>query len=120
VRPLACCSEGGRRTGGHGQAAHEAETVLQLNPYGEIAYQQLTLAQAASGNRVSALLPCARCRRLLGGELGTTSSPALQALDPDLLRARRRRCSPAAPPNSTPREVSVRLLSACLVSVGKP
>jgi DNA-binding SARP family transcriptional activator len=46
--------------------------VLQLDPYREIAYQQLMLAQAASGNRGSALLPCARCRRLLGGELGTT------------------------------------------------
>jgi predicted enzyme related to lactoylglutathione lyase len=104
VRPLACCSEVGRRTGGHGQAANEAETVLQLDPYREIAYQQLTLAQAASGNRASAL-PCERCRRLLGGELSTTSSPALQALHLALLRARRRRCRPAAPPDSTPRGI---------------
>ena len=86
VRALECLSEVWRRKGDSGQAARDAEMVLRLDPYRETAYRQLMLAHAASGNRASALLAYERCRRLLAAELGTTPSPALQALHLELLR----------------------------------
>jgi DNA-binding SARP family transcriptional activator len=86
VRALECLSEVWRRKGDSGQAARDAEMVLRLDPYRETAYRQLMLAHAASGNRAGALLAYERCRRLLAAELGTTPSPALQALHLELLR----------------------------------
>ena len=86
VRALECLSEVWRRTGDPGQAARDAETVLELDPYRESAYRQLMLAHAAAGNRASALLAYERCRGRLAADLGIAPSSALQALHLDLLR----------------------------------
>jgi DNA-binding SARP family transcriptional activator len=88
VRALECLSEIWRYKGDHGQAARDAETILQLDPYRETAYQRLMLAHAAAGNRASALLAYERCRARLVADLGTAPGAAIQALHLDLLRAR--------------------------------
>ena len=86
VRALERLSEVWRRTGDHGQAARDAETVLELDPYRERAYRQLMLAHAAAGNRARALLAYERCRSRLAADLGIAPGSALQALHLDLLR----------------------------------
>jgi DNA-binding SARP family transcriptional activator len=87
VRALECLSEVWRRKGDHGQAARDAETVLRLDPYRETAYLRLMLAQAAAGNRASALLTYERCRARLAEDLGTSPGPVIQALHLELLTA---------------------------------
>jgi DNA-binding SARP family transcriptional activator len=45
------------------------------------------LAQAAAGNRASALLTWERCRARLAEDLGASPGPAIQALHLELLTA---------------------------------
>jgi DNA-binding SARP family transcriptional activator len=87
IRALECLSEVWRRKGDHGQAARDAEAVLRLDPYRETAYLRLMLAQAAAGNRASALLTYERCRARLAEDLGASPGPAIQALHLELLTA---------------------------------
>jgi len=57
-----------------------AEEAVAVEPFRETAYRHLMLAHARSGNRGEALQAYARCRRLLGDELGVDPSPETEAI----------------------------------------
>jgi DNA-binding SARP family transcriptional activator len=60
--------------------------ILELEPFRETAYQELMRTHAQAGNRAEALRVFGRCRGLLRDELGTSPSPATEAVFLEILR----------------------------------
>ncbi len=68
-------------------ALRSAEEALALRPLREAGHLGLMRAHLRAGNRAEALLAHARCRRLLGEELGVEPSAEIQAAHLEALRA---------------------------------
>jgi DNA-binding SARP family transcriptional activator len=86
VRGLECLAEVSRANREPHLAIQHTAEILDLEPFRETAYQRLMQLHAASGNRAEALRVFARCRELLRDELGTSPSPATEAVFLEILR----------------------------------
>jgi DNA-binding SARP family transcriptional activator len=85
IRALECRGEILIRKGDHALAVHDAETVVELEPFRETGYRLLMRAHTEAGNPAEALRVYERCRRVLADELGTSPSPQTEAVYLDLL-----------------------------------
>lgn len=87
LRALSVRAEAALAAGNHGDAAADAELLIDLDPFRETSYVTLMRAQAAAGNRALALATYERLRTTLADELGADPSEASHAVHLDLLRA---------------------------------
>jgi SARP family transcriptional regulator, regulator of embCAB operon len=87
VRALECRGEILLGKGDSTLAARDASEVVELEPFRETGYHLLMRAQTAAGNPAEALRTYERCRSLLADELGTSPSPATEALHLEILRS---------------------------------
>ena len=88
TRGLECLAVVSQLTGEPSLAIQYTTEVLKLEPFREIAYQQLMRLHAAMGNNAEALRVFEQCRRLLREELGASPSPQTEAVFLKILRAR--------------------------------
>ena len=86
-RGLLCLTDITARNGESELAVKYANELIDLEPFHEGAYQRLMRLHANMGNRGEALRAFARCRELLRDELGTSPSPATEALFMSILTA---------------------------------
>ncbi len=74
------------RLGQHERVAEDAQPFVDDNPFRERAWAALVLALYRSGRQSDAVAAVARLRQLLQDELGLDPSPAIQALEMQVLR----------------------------------
>lgn len=87
TRGLECLAAVSQLTGELPLAIQHTTEVLKLEPFREIAYQQLMRLHATMGNHAEALRVFEQCRRLLREELGASPSPQTEAVFLKILRA---------------------------------
>lgn len=87
VRALECRAEVNLRRADAGAAARDAELVIGLEPFRESAHRLVMRALEADGNHAEALRAFARCRRLIGEELGVDPSRETEAVYLEILRS---------------------------------
>ncbi len=88
VRALECRAQIAIVNGDPALAAHDAEAVIELEPFREPGYQLLMRAQASAGNQAEALRAYERLRSMIADELGASPSPATEAVYLEILRSR--------------------------------
>jgi DNA-binding SARP family transcriptional activator len=79
-RGLCCLSDVALGNQEHPLAQEFASEAIALSPGNETAYRRLMRAHVLAGNRGEALRVYARCREVLGDELGTEPAPETQSL----------------------------------------
>jgi DNA-binding SARP family transcriptional activator len=79
LRALAVRGEAHLRQGQASQAAADAVTAIEIDPFREPAHRLLMRARLAEGDRAEALRAYERCRRLLAEELGSDPDAETQA-----------------------------------------
>lgn len=84
-RALDCLSKMWLAKGESDLAVETATEAIELDGFRESSYQLLMQAHVQAGNPANAFYVYHRLRRLLNDELGTTPSPATEALHEDLL-----------------------------------
>jgi SARP family transcriptional regulator, regulator of embCAB operon len=87
TRGLECLAAVSELTGEPSLAIQYMTEVLQLEPFREVAYQQLMRLHARIGNNAEALRVFEQCRSLLREELGASPSPQTEAVFLTILRA---------------------------------
>lgn len=87
TRALRCLGTVSAEQGELPLAVQYATEVIEVEPFGELGYQELMRLQMRMGNRAEALRVFGKCRELLREELGTSPSPQTEALYLDILRA---------------------------------
>jgi DNA-binding SARP family transcriptional activator len=87
TRGLECLAAVSQLTGEPSLAIQYTTDVLKLEPFREIAYQQLMRLHAGIGNNAEALRVFEQCRTLLREELGASPSPQTEAVFLTILRA---------------------------------
>lgn len=88
TRGLECLATVSQLTGEPSLAIQYTTEVLKLEPFREVAYQQLMRLHAKIGNNAEALRVFEQCRSLLREELGASPSPQTEAVFLTILRAR--------------------------------
>jgi DNA-binding SARP family transcriptional activator len=88
TRGLECLAAVSQLTGEPSLAIQYTTEVLKLEPFREVAYQQLMRLHAKIGNNAEALRVFEQCRKLLREELGASPSPQTEAVFLTILRAR--------------------------------
>jgi DNA-binding SARP family transcriptional activator len=87
TRGLECLAAVSQLTGEPSLAIQYTTEVLKLEPFREVAYQQLMRLHAEIGNNAEALRVFEQCRTLLREELGASPSPQTEAVFLTILRA---------------------------------
>lgn len=88
TRGLECLATVSQLSGEPSLAIQYTTEVLKLEPFREVAYQQLMRLHAKIGNNAEALRVFEQCRSLLREELGASPSPQTEAVFLTILRAR--------------------------------